>query len=226
MGWHVGSFELQNQELIKARRSALKETRNCIFSFLYRVLILLPIGRKGTVSLVGCVSRREINTHNPNANRMATFSREFLSLSHQITDYAINLLDHRLGQYFGFGSYLNIRDWSARNRESLICDRLRYGNSFAECSITSPPWNTDSKILRVQHTAPGINALVKSGGLVQDIKVFVEVAGYPISQAGVSVEIRMPFKETTEYSQHRIIRINHLRRLYIELCLKQERLLF
>ena len=68
---------------------------------------------------------------------MATFSFELLGLSDKIADYAIDLLDHCLSQYFRFGPNLNIRDWSTRNHKSLIGDPLRYRNSFTECSVTS-----------------------------------------------------------------------------------------
>ncbi len=137
MRLRVGGLELQNQKLIKARRSTLNEARDSIVSFLEWVFILPSVGRERSVPLVRCVLRCEIHTDNPNANRTAAFSLEFLSLSDEVTDNAIDLFDHCLGQYFGFGSDFDVRHRSTCNGESLVYDRLGYGDSLAECSVTS-----------------------------------------------------------------------------------------
>src|ERR1700733_12334364 len=121
MRWRVGSFKPQNQELVEAGCSTLKKSGDGICGFLGWMFIFFPVGRKGSVSLVRRILRSEINAHNPNANRMAALSFEFLSLPYEIADYAIDLLDHRLGQYFGFSPDFDVCDWSSRHRESLIC---------------------------------------------------------------------------------------------------------
>ncbi len=133
----VGSLKPKNQELVEARCSSLKQPRDGIGSFLDGMFILFPVGRKVSVSLIRCVPRCEIHAHNPNTNRTASPSLEFLGLTDQIADYAIDLLDHCLSQYFGFGPDLDVCDRPTRDRESLVCDRLRYGHSLPECPVSS-----------------------------------------------------------------------------------------
>jgi len=134
----VGSLEGQNEELIEAGCRALNKARDGILSFLDGMFILPSVCRKRSVTLVRCVLLREIHAHNPDANRMTAFSHELLGLPNQIADYSVDLLDHRLGKYLRLGPNLDVRDWTARNGESLIHDRLRNGDQFAECSIASP----------------------------------------------------------------------------------------
>src|SRR5580693_4396958 len=83
------------------------------------------------------------------ADCLSPSSLELLSLPDQISDHAVDLLDHRLSQYLGLNSNLDRCDRTAGDRETLVRNRLRHRNALAERPIAPPTRNPYGEVLRV-----------------------------------------------------------------------------
>ena len=95
--------------------STLLKSRNSVFSFLNGMLILPSIGGKLAIAFVGSVLFGKVNTYDADTDRAFASLPELLRLPNQITDYPINLLNHRFGEDLGLDANLNCGNWTASN---------------------------------------------------------------------------------------------------------------
>lgn len=78
----------------------------------------LPRGRVGPISFIADRVRGAVDSNDSNADWITPAASELYDLISQVVDHAIDLFDHRFGQYFDFDADFYCRDRASTNFES------------------------------------------------------------------------------------------------------------
>src|SRR5437868_6487036 len=101
----------------------------------------------------------KIDPDEAHADWVAATALELIHLIDQVTDHAIDLLDHCFRENLCFRANLNSRDRPSSDEHSFLCHRDHCGNEFSECAITTPGWLACHDVARVHDALMMLHAL-------------------------------------------------------------------
>jgi len=117
------------------------------------VLVFLSVSWPWALTFVRGVILREVNYNERDANWIAARILELFDLANRVADYAINLLDHRFGESFGFSADLDIRNFAARDVQAFLRNCDDGWNEFSERAITSTARFSDADAVTSNRSA-------------------------------------------------------------------------
>jgi len=127
-------------------------------SLLNRMFILSPICTPNPVTLVGSVFVGVVDADNSDANGIATGTSELANLLRQITNHAIDLLDHRLCKNFHLGPDFDCGDQASANGETWYGDGDGIGDALAKSTIATSGINTAHRIASIYDPIMPLNS--------------------------------------------------------------------
>lgn len=149
---------------------------------LNRMLVPLAVRRERSRTLVRGAVIREVNTHNPYADRTAAFGAEVLNLFSQIVHHSIDLLNHRLEKNLDLDPDLNSSDWSAADRVASFIMRGGAGGQFAETAVPAPCAHTNSRVLRIKNGDALFDSLDQPPRPAKREQVFVKIPRHHVPE--------------------------------------------
>jgi hypothetical protein len=108
---------------------------------------------------------------------------ELLDLAHQVTDHAVNLLDHRFRQDLGLGPDFNGGDRPTGYQETRDARGGSFRDNLSERSVPTSPEFSHGPILGIEDAFLRLHTGAELGGFSEKNQVLVEIGRNPVTEA-------------------------------------------
>jgi hypothetical protein len=154
--------------------------------------------RKRSFAFVANVSSRMIYADDSKTDGILAAFSEVRHLAAQIINYAVDLLDHSLGEDFYFNSHLDRRDPAPSNGVAVLHSRLFAWEDLAERSISSPCAHSLQSVMHISNGYFLSDARNELRRTINRHQVFEQVYCDEISLRGCPVFVNSSLEEFSE----------------------------
>jgi hypothetical protein len=145
---------------------------------------------------------KDRSPYDGNADRVASSAVELHNLVSKITDYPVNLLDHRLRENLHCDADFNRCYRSACNEIAIVNDRDLAWDDLSERAISAPGGNSMAPVLDVENPVfPIDDGRDQLGRAANADEVFVEVHRDEVTLIRTAMLVDLTFKQMPECRQ-------------------------
>jgi hypothetical protein len=165
------------------------------------MFVTAPVGGPRTLALIRHVVIGMVDADNADAHGIASGGSELVGLLDEIANHAVDLLDHRLGEYLHLGADLNSGNRTSGAYETWNSLSYLPRDDLAKRPIAAAGSDTMRSVLNIKHTLTSINSCVQSNGNAKCMKVLGQTPRDGIAQAGIAMSIPRSLKQTPKTVQ-------------------------
>jgi hypothetical protein len=200
IGIDVTGAVAQYEEVLVAGRGLRRKTGLGVGGLLVGMRVALAVGWVRAVAFVARGRLGVIHSNDANADRLrgARATLELLDLLHEVSDDAIDLLDHGLGEDLDLNADFDSGNLAASDIEARVLNRRDAWDEFAKRAITPARLDAPPTILNIEHALARFNALGQESRLRDRAEVFIQVHRDEIAEAGIAVNVALALERGRE----------------------------